>query len=77
MLEGDSENIIKQYEERLLRYQKTLEESNQLVEKHQKGMQQASKNYEELIKKISSIYTVTNKAFYLTPSKDKDSSDAV
>jgi len=77
MLEGDSENIIRQYEERLLRYQKSLEDSNQLVEKHQKGMQQASKSYDELIKKISSIYTVTNKIFYLTPSKDKDSSDAV
>lgn len=46
MLESDSSNIIKQYEERQLRYQKSLEDSNQLVEKHQKGMQYASKNYD-------------------------------
>ena len=46
MLENDSENIIKQYEERQLRYQKSLEESNQLVDKHQKGMQFASKGYD-------------------------------
>jgi hypothetical protein len=77
ILESDSENIIKQYEERQLRYQKSLEESNQLVEKHQKGMQYASKNYDELSKKIAAIYTITNKIFFLTPSKDKESSDAV
>ena len=40
-------------------------------------MQYASKNYDELIKKIASIYTIANKIFFLAPSKDKDCSDAV
>ena len=45
-LEGDSANIIKQYEERLVRYQASLEESTQLIEKNQKGMQSASRSHE-------------------------------
>lgn len=40
-------------------------------------MQYASKNYDELIKKIAGIFTITNKIFFLTPSKDKECSDAV
>lgn len=40
-------------------------------------MHYASKNYDELCKKIAAIYTITNKIFFLMPSKDKDSSDAV
>jgi hypothetical protein len=40
-------------------------------------MQYASKNYDELLKKIASLHSITNKIFFLAPSKDKDSSDAV
>jgi hypothetical protein len=40
-------------------------------------MQFASKGYDELIKKIASLYTITNKIFFLAPSKDKESNDAV
>lgn len=36
MLQDDSTQIMKQYEERLLRYQKSLEDSDTLVEKYQK-----------------------------------------
>jgi len=70
MLEADSENIIKQYEERLLKYQKTLEESNQIIEKHQKTAQYSSSNYEELIKKITTLYTITTKSFPTIISKE-------
>ena len=40
-------------------------------------MQFASKNYDELIKKIASLYTISTKIFSLAPSKDRDNSDAV
>ena len=35
-LQNDSANIIQQYEERLLRYQKSMTESEALVAKYQK-----------------------------------------
>lgn len=40
-------------------------------------MQFASKSYDELIKKIASLYTITNKIFFLAPTKEKENSDAV
>jgi len=40
-------------------------------------MQNASKDYEEITKKISTLYSITNKIFFLTPSREKENSDAV
>lgn len=69
-LEGDSEQIIKQYEERLLRYQKSLEESDQVVSKHQKAAHSAHKNYEDLSRKIEAVHALTSRVFAGKPSKE-------
>lgn len=44
VLEDDSSQIMKQYEERLLRYQKSLEDSDTLVQKYQKQANTNSKS---------------------------------
>ena len=76
LLEGESENIIKQYEERLLRYQKTIEESDRQIDSHKKNLINSNKNYEEMLKKIANLYNLAAKVFAVT-AKEKDNSDAV
>ena len=74
-LEVDSEQIMKQYEERLLRYQKSLEESDNLVGKYQTQAITNSKSNEQTGQALTLIGNLTMRIFTLT--KVKDSTEAV
>jgi hypothetical protein len=54
---------MKQYEERLIRIQKSLEDSDNLVSKYQKLSQQTSKNYENIMNQITTIANLITKNF--------------
>lgn len=75
-MEGDSQNIIQQYEERLLRYQKMIEEADHTAETQRKSLANATRTHEELIKRIQALQLIAGKVFAL-PGKEKETSDAV
>lgn len=66
---------MKQYEERLLRYQKSLEDSDNLVSKYQAQAATNSKLNEKTSQALTLIGNLTMRIFTLT--KVKDSTEAV
>jgi hypothetical protein len=66
---------MKQYEERLLRYQKSLEDSDNLVSKYQKQANTNSKSQEKTSAALTHISNMVTRIFTL--SKVKDSAEAV
>ena len=74
-LENDSANIIKQYEERLIRYQKSLEDAETLVSKYQKQNISNNESFKSILSAITQIGNMTTKVF--TIGMSKDNSDAV
>lgn len=61
---------MKQYEERLLRYQKSLEESDNLVSKYQAQAITNSKSNEQNSQALNLIGNITMRIFTLTKVKD-------
>lgn len=66
---------MKQYEERLLRYQKSLEDSDNLVTKYQAQALTNSRSNEQNSTALNLIGNITMRVFTLT--KVKDNAEAV
>ena len=54
-----------------------MEDSERMIEKHQKSAQFSNKTYEELMKKISAVHIITNKTFIGGSGGSKDSAESV
>lgn len=71
----ESGQIIRQYEERLLRYQKSLEDSDNLINKYQAQAMANSRSNEQTSQALTQIGNITMRIFTL--NKVKDSAEAV
>ena len=74
-MENESAQIMKQYEERLLRYQKSLEDSDNLVSKYQAQAITNSKSNEMNSHALNLIGNITMRIFTL--NKVKEHAEAV